>query len=40
MVVTEFPIVADVKPEQCEKADSPMLITELGILIYVKFVQS
>jgi hypothetical protein len=36
MLVTEFPIVTDVKPEQEEKASSPMLVTEFGIVIDFK----
>ena len=32
MLVTEFPIVADVSPRQPKKAHSPMLVTELGMV--------
>ena len=39
MVVTEFPIVALVKPVQPMNALSPMDVTESGILILVKASQ-
>ena len=36
MLVTEFGIVTDVKPEQPEKALLPMLVTEFGIVTDIK----
>ena len=39
MLVTEFEIVTDVKPEQLLKAKAPMLVTEFGIVTDVKPLQ-
>ena len=39
MLVTELPMVTEVKPVQPEKADSPMLVTEFGMMTEVKPVQ-
>ena len=36
MLVTEFGIVTDVRPEQLWKAAHPMLVTEFGIVIEVR----
>ena len=40
MLVTESPIVTDVKPVQPEKAEFPMLVTEFPIVTDVNPVQS
>ena len=40
MLVTLLGMVTEVKPEQPEKAYSPMLVTLLGMVMEVKAVQS
>ena len=35
MLFTEFGMVMEVKPEQLLKADHPMLVTELGIMVFL-----
>ena len=35
MLVTELGIVIEVKPEQPKKAHSPMLVTELGMTVFL-----
>ena len=37
MLVTEFPIVTLVRPEQPENALLPILVTEYFLLLYVTF---
>jgi hypothetical protein len=39
MVVTELPIVTEVKLEHQKKASSPIVVTELGIVIRVKLLH-
>ena len=39
MLATELPIVTLVRPEQPEKAKSPMLVTESGMVMLVRPVQ-
>ena len=39
MLVTEFGIVTEVKPEQLLKTPLPMLVTEFGIVTEVKLEQ-
>ena len=36
ILVTEFPMVTDVKPEQSEKALVPILVTEFGMVTDAK----
>ena len=36
MLVTEFGIVIDVRPIQLSKADTPMLVTELGMMVFLQ----
>ena len=35
MLITELPMVTDVKPSQPRKAYSPMLVTELGMIVFL-----
>ena len=39
MLVTEFPMLREIRPEQPSKVDIPILVTELGIVTIVNFVH-
>ena len=39
MLVTELPMVTEVRPLQLEKAVPPMLVTELGMITEVRPLQ-